>query len=151
MSQSLPTFTPFFDWVLRATGDSSTTLAYGVIWRYAQMGAQKRGGCCYAACERLAGELGWTRQRLMRHLRRLLDLSLITYNNPTALGVPREYIPVAQEGARPPPPKGPAQTLSEEREPRPGPLGGCHTAPAPPKGPAQTLSEERYPRPGPLC
>jgi hypothetical protein len=64
-------------------------------------GAQKRGGgCCYAACERLAGELGWTRQRLMRHIRRLLDLSLITYNNPTALGVPREYIPVAQEGAR---------------------------------------------------
>ena len=125
MSSSLSTFTPFFDWVLRATGDSSTTLAYGVIWRYAQMGAQKRG-CCYAGCERLADELGWTRQRLMRHIRCLLELGLITCNNPTAMGVPREYVPVAQEEWAAPPPKGPAQAPSEEQEPRQGPLGGCH-------------------------
>jgi hypothetical protein len=91
------TFTPFFDWVARATGDSSTTLAYGVIWRYAQMGAEKRSARCYASCERLAAELTWTRQRLMRHLRHLLGAGLIRCLNPGAVGVPREYVPVAYE------------------------------------------------------
>ncbi len=161
----MPAFTPFFDWVLRATGDSSTTLAYGVIWRYAQMqgaqmrgaekrGAQKRGaqkrGCCYAGCERLADELGWTRQRLMRHIRRLLELGLITCTNPDAAGVPREYIP-----APPPPPsqppKGPAQEPAEEESGRRAPLGGCHAASAPPKGAAQSPAEEEAVRRGPLA
>ena len=92
-TQSPPHFTPCFDWVVRATGDSTTALAYGIIWRYAQM----RGTRCYASCEHLSSELGWTRQRIMRHLRTLLSLRLITCVNPLATGVPREYVPISEE------------------------------------------------------
>jgi hypothetical protein len=86
-------FTPCFDWVVQATGSSATALAYGVIWRYAQM----RGQRCYASCTRLSAELGWSRQRIMRHLRTLLDHGLVTCLNPQAVGAPREYLPVPQE------------------------------------------------------
>lgn len=83
-AQLSSTYTPCFDWVLQATGDSSTALAYGIIWRYAQMSQHR----CYASCERLSAELGWTRQRIMRHLRLLLSRRLITCINPEAVGVP---------------------------------------------------------------
>ena len=86
-------FTPCFDWVVRATGSSSAALAYGVIWRYAQM----RGARCYASCERLAENLAWTRQRIMRHIKVLLSHGLIVCMNPRDRGVTREYVPVDED------------------------------------------------------
>jgi len=40
------TYTPCFDWVVRAMGSSASALAYGIVWRYAQM-QQAR---CFASC-----------------------------------------------------------------------------------------------------
>lgn len=87
------TYTPCFDWVIQATGSQPTALTYGVVWRYAQMA----GARCYASCERLAGHLAWTRQSVMRHLHRLLQLGLVVCANPDVPGVTREYLPVSRE------------------------------------------------------
>jgi len=87
------TFTPCFDWVVKATGSSSAALAYGIVWRYAQM-QQAR---CFASCERLSAELAWSRQRIMRHLKRLVDKGLIVCLNPDAAGVTREYVPTDRD------------------------------------------------------
>jgi len=91
--RSLPRFTPVFHWVLRATGDTSVAVAYGIVWQYSQM----RDADCHASCTRLAGELGWSRQRVMRHLRALRRLGLIVCTNPFAHGVTRHYVPVSEE------------------------------------------------------
>jgi hypothetical protein len=87
------TYTPCFDWVIQATGSQPAALTYGVVWRYAQMS----GARCYASCERLAEHLAWTRQSVMRHLRSLCRLGLVTCANPDQPGVPREYLPVSRE------------------------------------------------------
>ena len=118
-------FTPCFDWVVHATGSSATALAYGVVWRYAQM----RGRRCYASCARLSSELGWTRQRIMRHLRVLVANGLVTCLNPSARGVPHEYLPVSREmwlasckEQHVPPPNTPCSETSPE------PVPPCHTS-----------------------
>jgi len=135
---SLPHFTPCFDWVLRATGDSSCALAYGIIWRYAQM----RSARCYASCERLSSELGWTRQRIMRHLHTLLSLRLITCVNPTDKGVPREYIPLTQEQwlplSTPPPSSTPVGATPRGRPPVISQATPCNMTPHPPVTPCDT-------------
>lgn len=85
-------FTPIFQWVVNATGNFSTAAAYGLVWRYAQM----RDRHCHASCSHLAAELGWSRQRIMRHLGVLRDAGLIVCANPDEQGVPRRYFPVSQ-------------------------------------------------------
>ncbi|NLF19668.1 MAG: hypothetical protein GX595_20750 [Lentisphaerae bacterium] len=99
------TYTPCFDWVIEATGCQATALTYGVVWRYAQMSDAR----CHASCSRLAAQLAWSRQSVMRHLRRLLDIGLIVCANPGAPGVTRHYLPVSQEEwtARRQAPEGP--------------------------------------------
>lgn len=87
------TYTPCFDWVIEATGSQSTALTYGVVWRYAQISDAR----CYASCSRLASQLAWSRQSVMRHLRRLLASKLIVCANPDAPGVTRQYLPVSRE------------------------------------------------------
>lgn len=85
-------YTPLFHWVLEGTGSTSTALAYGIVWRLAQL----RDGCCDAACGRMAGALGWTRQRLMRHLRVLCEGGYLVCRNPEDVGVTRRYIPLTR-------------------------------------------------------
>jgi len=87
------TYTPCFDWVIEATGCQATALTYGVVWRYAQMSDAR----CHASCSRLASQLAWSRQSVMRHLRRLLGIGLIVCANPGAAGVTRHYLPVSRE------------------------------------------------------
>ena len=82
-----------FDWVIRATGNRSVALTYGVIWRYAQM----RAAFCYASCDRLAADLGCSRYSIMRHAQALLALGLLRCVNPDAVGVPHAYLPVSRE------------------------------------------------------
>jgi hypothetical protein len=94
VARSLPSFTPFFDWVQEMTHDPSTTLTYGLVWRF----AQRRNHCCYASCESMARILGRTRHSIMRHLRTLVSLGLIVCADPEATGVPHTYLPVLQNG-----------------------------------------------------
>ena len=88
-----PTYTLCFDWVVRVTGSSTLALTYGVIYRYAQMKHAK----CYASCERLAGDLGWSRQRIGRHIKQLLQWGLICRVDASEPGITREYVPVSEE------------------------------------------------------
>ncbi len=86
-------FTPLFQWVLDATGDLSCTATYGIVWRYAQM----RDAECRASCARLAREMGWSRQRVMRHLRSLSQAGLIRCVNPQEHGVPHRFEPLTRD------------------------------------------------------
>ncbi len=93
MSDPSTTYTPLFDWVLRATGDARVALTYGIVWRY----AQRRDGDCHASCAHLAEALGCSRQSVLHYLSRLRAEGLIRCTNPAEPGVARRYLPVSQQ------------------------------------------------------
>ena len=118
-------FTLCFDWVIRATGSADTALLYGLVWRYAQM-REKR---CRASCSRMASDLGWSRQRVMRHLRRLHTNGLIACLNPEDLGTPRHYIPLSEDAWRRIHPASRACSESKPVTPQHTPCAESHQPP----------------------
>jgi biotin operon repressor len=79
-------FTPLFDTIAKEHG-IITAAVYGKMWRYAQM----KDGACKASQERLAGELGLTRQTINKHIETLIASGYIVDKTPTLAGAPHVY------------------------------------------------------------
>ena len=116
------TWTPVFDSILRHTGSARAASVFGAIWRYAQ-----GSGSCYASHRAIAERVGVCRNTVIKCVRRLKTLGLVTVTSRP--GCPSLITPVplrTREGEktkrRPPAQKGntrPQRRLGSRSRSRP--------------------------------
>ena len=79
-------FTPLIDGVVADVGLVSAAV-FGKAWRYCQMS----DGVCKASQDRLADELGVSRQSINKHIDKLVEAGYLEDITPDLLGLPHQY------------------------------------------------------------
>ncbi len=79
-------FTPVIDGLIPQVG-AFTALVFGKMWRYCQMS----DGVCKASQDRLADELGVSRQSINKHIDKLVEAGYLEDITPDLLGLPHQY------------------------------------------------------------
>jgi DnaD/phage-associated family protein len=79
-------FTPVIDGMIPQLG-AFTALVFGKMWRYCQMS----DGVCKASQDRIADELGVSRQSINKHIEKLVETGYMEDLTPDLLGMPHQY------------------------------------------------------------
>lgn len=79
-------WTPVIDGVVSDVG-ATTALVFGKMWRYCQMA----DGVCKASQERIADELGLSRQTVNTHIEKLVSAGYMKDTTPDLQGAPHVY------------------------------------------------------------
>lgn len=86
-------WTPVIDSVVQDVG-ATTALVFGKAWRYCQMS----DGVCKASQDRLAEELGMSRQTINAHLSKLVEARYLRDLTPELSGLPHQYADTGKAG-----------------------------------------------------
>jgi len=84
-------FVPIIKDLVKEVGFESA-VAFGIVWCYCQM----QDGLCKASLDTMAADLGWTRQRLARHIAPLVERGYI--DEERRFGEPTRYYDTGKAG-----------------------------------------------------
>lgn len=86
-------WTPVIDSVVQDVGPT-TALVFGKAWRYCQMS----DGVCKASQDRIADELGMSRQTINAHFAKLVEAEYLRDLTPNLAGLPHQYADTGKAG-----------------------------------------------------